>query len=297
MDWDNLRFFLEIARAGRLTLAARRLNVDHTTVSRRLQHLENELGSRLFNKESSGYHLTEAGRRLLNQAEAMESACLGIAREASQVDAQLSGLVRIGATEGFGASILAPLLGSFAATHPRLTLDLLAVPRAVKLSRREADIVIAVERPSEGPFIITLLSDYVLRLYASPDYLAHHPAPGSVAELSKHAFIGYINDLLFSKELDYLDEVGSPERVVLRSTSLYGQMQAAVAGAGIAILPAFMASREPRLQVLMPDQVSIRRTFWMMMPVDIKDLARMRAIWDYIRLGVEGDQDLLLGRG
>ena len=142
MDWDNLRYFLEVARAGRLTTAARRLAVDHTTVSRRLQALEKSIGLQLFLREPGGYKLTEAGRNLLPRVEAMESASVAIEHSLPSMGDGLSGQVRIGATEGYGTVMLAGQLTGLSRRYPHLNIDLLALPRAVRLSRHEADIVI-----------------------------------------------------------------------------------------------------------------------------------------------------------
>ena len=116
MDWDNLRFFLELARAGKLTVAARRLGVDHTTVSRRVQALEKSLQAPLFIRTASGYQLSEVGRNLLPQAEAMESAFSAI--EQTQRKDSLSGQVRIGVTEGYGSMMLAPQLAELSRRYP-----------------------------------------------------------------------------------------------------------------------------------------------------------------------------------
>ena len=125
MDWDNLRYFLELARAGTLVGAARRLAVDHTTVARRLQALEKQVGSALFAREAGGHRLTEAGRQLLPVVEAMESAVMGAERAAPASHEGPSGLVRVGATEGFGSLILAPHLAQLTRKHPHLSIDLL----------------------------------------------------------------------------------------------------------------------------------------------------------------------------
>jgi DNA-binding transcriptional LysR family regulator len=296
LDWDNLRFFLEVSRTSRLVTAARRLGVDHTTVSRRIHALENEIGAQLFSRGAAGYTLTETGRRLLPQAEAMENACLTVEQENRRTSSPLSGLVRIGATEGFGTVILAPQMALLTQKHPHLAIDLVAVPRVVNLSRREADIVITLERPARGAYTVTRLTDYSLRLFAAPRYLAAHPAIRSPEDLRVHTFINYIDDLLFSKKLNYLDELCRPERVAMRSTSILAQQEAAVAGAGLAVLPLFMAGRDTRLRPVLHGQVNIIRTFWMSMPTEIKDVARMRATWDFLRKVVEDKRELLLGK-
>ncbi|RZL88266.1 MAG: LysR family transcriptional regulator [Variovorax sp.] len=294
MDWDNLRFFLELARSGTLTNAARRLGVDHTTVARRIQALEKEIGTALFSREAGGHRLTEAGRRLQPQVEAMESAFLAVESAAPASNEGLSGLVRIGATEGFGTVVLAPQLALFAQAHPKLVIDLLAMPRLVHLSRREADIVISLERPARGPVVVTKLTEYALRLYASDRYLAAHPPIASREDLHGHTFISYVDDLLFSKELQYLDELYRPDSFALRSTSILAQHLATAAGAGIAVLPAFIAERDPSLRRVLPGEANFTRTFWMSVPAETKHLARMQATWNFLRETVEAQRALLL---
>ena len=296
MDWDNLRFFLELSRAGTLQSAARRLEVDHTTVARRIQALEKQVGSPLFSREPDGHRLTEAGRRLQPQVEAMERAFRAVETTAPASHEGLSGLVRIGATEGFGTVVLAPRLALFAQQHPKLVIDLLAMPRLVHLSRREADIVISLERPARGPVVVAKLTDYTLRLYASQSYLDAHPPIQAREDLRGHSFISYVDDLLFSKELQYLDELYRPDAFALRSTSVLAQYQAVAAGAGIAVLPAFIADRDPTLRRILPTQAqaSLTRTFWMSMPAETKHLGRMQAVWDFVRATVERQKQVLL---
>lgn len=294
MDWDHLRFFLELARSGTLQSAARGLAVDHTTVARRIQALEKQVGAPLFTREADGHRLTEAGRALQPQVEAMETAFRRIERAAPSSPEGLAGVVRIGATEGFGAVVLAPRLALFARTHPRLVIDLLALPRLVNLSRREADIVISLERPARGPVVVTRLCDYALRLYASETYLAAHPPIASREDLRGHRFVSYVDDLLFSKALHYLDELGRPEAFALRSTSILAQHAAVAAGAGIAVLPAFVAGRDPTLRAVLPAQASFTRTFWMSMPEETRHVARLQAAWAFVRETVAAQRDALL---
>lgn len=295
MDWDLLRYFLELARTGRLTAAARRLGVDHTTVSRRVQALEKKLGATLFVRTSSGMELTEEGRLLLPDAETMEAAASRVQGHAEQPANELSGVVRIGATEGFGSAVLAPHLASFAAAHPRLTIDLVAVSAVVSISRREADIVISLERPRRGPFVVTKLCDYVLLLYGARSYLSHHPALQSLQDLKHHSLIGYVDDLLFSKQLQFINEIEPPERFTLRSTSVMAQLNAAAAGGGLSVLPAFLADREPRLQPVLKQEVRFQRAFWMSMPEEVKQVPRIRKTWEFLREVIQAEQALLMG--
>lgn len=299
MDWDNLRFFLETARAGTLAAAARRLEVDDTTVSRRIQALEKSLGRPLFVRSAAGFTATEAGRELLPHAEAMETASRAIDadRAAHRPPGELAGTVRIGTTEGFGAAVLAPRLAALSAQQPRLVIDLLAVPRTVNLGRREADIVVALERPARGEVIAVRLCDYTLRLYASRDYLLRHPPIRQTEDLQQHAFVGYIDDLMFSRELQYLREMGPPRRFALRSTSIVAQWQAVAAGAGLGVLPAFLAGADPRLRPVFEaaGQAEFTRTFWMSMPAENRGLPRMQAVWELLKQIATDSAPLLRG--
>lgn len=283
MDWDNLRYFLELARTGTLAGAARRMGVEHTTVSRRIQALEKQIGEALFARETSGHRLTEAGRHLLPGVEAMEAAVLGVERAAPTPGGGPSGLVRVGATEGFGTLILAPHLARLTQQHPQLSIDLLALPRMLHLSRREADIVISLERPTRGSVIVTKLADYTLHLYGQREYLARRPLVSQREDLRHHAFISYVDDLLFTKELQFLDQLYQPERFAFRSTSITAQYEAVRAGAGLAVLPAFLADRDPVLARVLPQEARFTRTFWMSMPAEARHLARMQAVWGFLK--------------
>jgi len=294
MDWDSLRYFLELARTGRLTLAARRLGVDQATISRRIQALEKSLGVSLFSRTPKGMVMTEAARELVVHAESMELAAARIAGRTSAHSNELVGVVRVGATEGFGARVLAPHLGTFAMAHPRITIDVVAVSAVVNLSRREADIVISLERPVRGPFVVTRLCDYVLRLYGSDSYLASRPPIDSIDTLKEHTLIGYMDDLLYSDQLNFFREVKAPRRFSLRSTSVTAQVHAAAAGGGLAILPAFLADGESRLRPVLENEIKIVRTFWMSMPEEVRQLPRMRATWEFIRHAVESERPMLL---
>ncbi len=293
MDWNNLRYFLELARTGTLAGAARRLGVEHTTVSRRIQALEKQAGEMLFSREAGGHRLTEAGRHLLPGVEAMEAAVLGVERLAPAPGSGPSGVVRVGATEGFGTLILAPHLARLTQKHPQLSIDLLALPRMFHLSRREADIVISLERPTRGSVIVTRLADYTLYLYGHRETLACCPQVVQREDLRHHAFISYVDDLLFTKELQFLDSLHQPERIAFRSTSITAQYEAVRAGAGLAVLPAFLADRDPLLARVLPQQARFTRTFWMSMPAEGKHLARMQVVWEFLKETALGAQTLL----
>lgn len=281
-DWDDLRFFLAVARAGRLTVAARRLGADHATVSRRITALEAALKAKLFERRPQGYALTEHGERLLAKAETMETQALAVSSEIGGADLALSGTVRIGAPDGFGTMFLAPRLAAFAAQYPDLEVQVVAMPRLLSLSKREADVAISLAPPKEGKIVARKLTDYRLGLYATQEYLDRTKPIGSAEDLHDHDVIGYIDDLIFTPELDYLDEVSKGLRPRLQSSNLVAQMQAALAGAGVCIMPYFVASQDQRLLPVLPDAVSIVRSFWLIVHADLKEVARIRATMDFL---------------
>ncbi|MDP4534319.1 LysR family transcriptional regulator [Marinobacter salarius] len=297
MDWDNFRYFLELSRAGRLTTAARRLGVDHTTVSRRIKALEKSMDSQLFIRDTTGYRLTEAGQALLPSVETMEDAGLRIEASLPNQVERLSGTVRIGVTEGYGNVIVARNLHALTERYPFLSLDLLALPRAVRLSRHEADIVITLERPQRGPFVMTKLTDYTLKLYGSKTQFGQSNAIRNREQLAQYRFVSYVDDLVFSNELKFLDEVIGSGEVSIRSTSVLAQQELIASGAGIGILPSFSADPDPRLVSLLPEEIAFTRTFWMVMPEDLRSVARVRVVWDHLREVVDVSQSLLAGEG
>jgi DNA-binding transcriptional LysR family regulator len=278
-DWDLLQSFLAVARTGKLTVAARRLGIDHSTLSRRLTALEAALGAKLFERQLSGYTLTHQGEHLLGQAEAMESTVLAIQSDAGRERAQVSGTVRIGVPEGFGTAFLAPVIGRLAAAEPDLQIDLAATPRGFSLSKREADIAIALSRPSHGRIHARKLTDYELGLYAIPALAA---AVRGVEDIQTLPFISYIDDMLVIPELDYLPAIAKGIEPRLRCSGLLAQHMAAAAGAGLCVLPCFMADGDTRLVRVLGAEISLIRSFWLLVPSDIRELARIRVTCDFI---------------
>lgn len=296
MDWDHLRFFAELAHSASVVGAARRLGVEHTTVSRRIQALEKQLGAVLFAREQGRWRLTESGRQLLVVAQAMQAAVDGLEQTPLSLGTTQgpAGLVRIGCTEGFGTQMLAPQLALLTQRYPLLSIDLLALPRLMHLSRREADIVISLERPTRGAALVTKLTDYHLYLYGQRDYLARHTPVVRTEDLAQHSFIHYVDDLLFSSELQLLGTLHQPARFAFRSTSITAQYEAVRAGAGLAVLPAFLAQQDPSLCRVLPEQARFTRSFWMSMPAEARQITRIATTWDFLRQAVQGMQAALL---
>ena len=290
IDWDHLHFFLVLARAKTLTNAARIIGVEHSTVARRIQALELALGTQLFRREATGYELTLEGLALVPRIEQMEQAYLQIEKPHNP----LEGRVRIGAPEGFGTAFLTGLLVEFSRHCPSITIDLIPVPKMVKLSHREADIVISIDRPKSGPYIITRLTDYCLKIYGSKAYLAASPAIHSLEDLNQHRFVNYIDDLVYSPELYCLERLPLQLTANFRSSSILAQQLAVSAGAGLAILPKFLAEGKPELEQVLHPQIRFTHTFWMLTLVDLQHEPRIKLVWDFLRKQVDAQQHLLM---
>jgi DNA-binding transcriptional LysR family regulator len=296
VNWDDLRYFLAVARTQTATAAAKRLGVDHTTVARRIRELEASLNTVLFEKSrAAGFALTTEGQRLLAYADAIETTVQSASEQFTGGAHSLSGHVRVGSTEGFGSFFLAPQLARFTQAHPDISLDLLPVPHFISLSKREADIAIVLERPERGQYVYTKLTDYRLKLYGTPAYLERHPVAARLAELRHHAFVNYVTDLVFSPELLYLDRAIPGAGANFCTTSIVAQYHAALQGTALAILPCFMAEPDPRLVAIHPDEIAITRHFWLCCREDLRKLRRVSALWDYLREAADLNQNLLMG--
>jgi DNA-binding transcriptional LysR family regulator len=286
-DWDDVRIFLAVARAGKMAPAARTLGIDATTIGRRLTRLEQALSARLFEMGAGGRALTPAGQTLLRQAETMESAALGAMEDVAGRGHQLAGQVRLSVAEGFGTWLLAPGLADFSARHPGIRLDLVTASGFLNPSRREADMAVMLARPQRGRLVVRRLGDYRLHLYAAPAYLARAGRPDSAAALKAHALVGYVPEFIFSPELDYLDEVETGLEARLRATSINMQYRMIGAGAGIGILPDFIARSDPALECLLAPEVEIVRSFWLVLHADLRNTARFEAVAQWLQERVD----------
>lgn len=266
-DWDALRIFLATARAETLSGAGRALRMDAATVGRRLSRLETDLGQVLFLKSPQGYALTEAGQRLLPAAEAAEQAARAAQDAFRSASGGVSGQVRIGAPDGCANHLLPQVCARLAEANPDLEIQILALPRVVNLSKREADLAISVSPPTGGRLLVQKIADYRLILAAARDYLAKHGPVKSRDALTDHRLIGYIPDMIFDKELDYMAELGL-RAAEFSSNSAAVQLNWVRQGAGIGIVHAFALPGVPEVMPVLPASVSLTRRFHLLRHAD-----------------------------
>ncbi|MCO8144930.1 LysR family transcriptional regulator [Rhodovulum tesquicola] len=274
MNWDDMRLFLAVARAESLTGAGKVLKLDPATLGRRIARLEEALGAALFARSPRGYGLTEAGERLMDRAMQAEQALTEGAEELRGQGGQLTGSVRIGAPDGVANFLLPQVTAAICDANPGLEVQIVALPRVFNLSRREADMAIAVSPPETGRLTVQRVTDYRLHLVAHRDYLARHPPIRGLGDLMGHRIVGYIPDMIFDSELDYLSEIGV-ERVPLASNSVAVQLNWLRAGAGLGIVHDFAIPAAPGLVRVLPDLVSLKRSFYLIRHGGDRKLARL----------------------
>lgn len=291
MQWDDLRVFLGVARGGTLSAAGRRLQLDPTTVARRIARLEGAIGRSLFEITPAGHVLTPRGLELLAHAQAMESAAIACA-EGSPGTAAAGSTIRVSVSEGFGTSLVAPNLVGFVDRYPAITVELVASTGFLNPSRREADIAIMLARPKRGPLVARKLTDYHLGLYGP----AGMKPPRDRASLNGERLIGYVPDLIYSPELDYLNDAMSGSGATLSSTNVNGQAAMIRSGAGVGILPCFIGDADPAIQRLLADEIDIRRAFWLVLHKDLRGVARIKLFTAWLDELVAEMRPLLDGR-
>lgn len=284
-DWDDLRVFLAVARSESLSGAGKVQKLDPATVGRRVAKLEEAMAVRLFARSPQGYALTGEGQRLLAHAVKAEQAVAEAMDEVGGEGAGLSGQIRVGAPDGSANYLLPQIVAEICDDHPGLDVQIVAQPRVVNLSKREADMAIAVSPPASGHLTVQKLTDYKLHLAASQAYLDRHPPIRTLADLKRHRTIGYIQDLIFDKELDYQGEAGM-EAVTLASNSVSVQFNWVRTGAGIAVVHDFAMSAAPGLVKVLPDQVSLTRSFYLIRHPDDRRVERLNRFAELLAQGI-----------
>lgn len=291
-NWDDLRAFLSVVRVGRLTGAARDLGLDHSTVSRKISNLENVLKVTLFERSPAGYKITEAGKRLAAEVEHMENAVFRIQEYIDNQNQQVAGPVRLTMPEGLSSSFFVHQLLKFQASHPGISVELIADPHIFSLTKREADIAIMMERPTQGPLVSRKLCDYEYGLYCSVNYLNTRPEIRSKDDIENHFVIGYISDLLPTPAHSYLKNFMPNREADLQISNILTQVEATVSGIGIAFLPCFMASRQPNLIRLLTDQISFMRSYWLVTHEISRHPMRTKAVKDFLIAQIENNEHL-----
>ena len=286
VDWEDLRVFLALGRHGSLSAAARALTVNHATISRRIQALEDSLGEKLVDRRPDGYVLTAAGRRALAAAGDMEAAAQSLAREGD--DGAVHGLVRVNAPPALSQGFLIDRLARLAALHPGLDVDLATDLRAVSLDRHKADIAVRLTRPKDGDFIVKPLGTMGFGFYGTP-------AVCEAAEAgAQPVFVGFDEENADMPDASWLAQHFPRARVAFRANNHMSQAIAARTGAGLAVLPHYIGRQVPGLRACALEPVRDPRDMWLLIRgQDRKDRA-IRTVADHLQQTFEDETALFL---
>ncbi|WP_454850392.1 LysR family transcriptional regulator [Rhizobium binxianense] len=275
-DWENLRHFAALARAGTLLGASRSLGVEHATVARRVAGLEAQMGVKLVDRRGRRILLTAEGERVAGMAERMGEEALAIERIRLAAGASLAGDVRISAPPAFATALLAEPLVSLRQKHPDINVVIVGETRYASLDRREADIAVRMTRPQEGDLTVAKLCEVTFGFYATPGYLASVPEQA-------WSFIAYDETLVTSPQYQRLLTVANGRRVAIRASTLEFQVAAARAGGGVAILPNFLLRGVDNLVEAIADPTPLTREVWLVVHTDIRNVPIIRAVMDALK--------------
>jgi len=289
MNWDDLQVFLAISRAGRISTAARRLGVEHTTVSRRLSALEGELGVPLFYRTTTGYLLTPHGENVLAKAETMENAAIAVAARAREGSGAIAGRVRVALVPEFASHWLAPRLPAFRALYPQIDLQILVGTRQRDLSRGEAELAIQSPRPRQSGLVAVRLARTTPGLYAAKSLIGNSRLWIDDADsLRDLPLLVYTPPFQILQQAKWFQPILASGRVVLETNSSHALLAAAKAGVGVAVLPRFLGRCEEVLEAV-SDNVG-ENDVWLITHSEFRRDPKVRATADFLKkIASEGE--------
>lgn len=292
---DDLLVLLAVARSGRYTIAADTLGVNHTTISRRISALEQDLGGRVLSRTVGGWELTDLGSRAFEAAERVEAAVSVLSGPVDEVH-RLSGVVRLSATDGFSAYVAAPAVAELQREHPKLTVEIITVTRPALQYRSGLDIEVVVGEPHAHRMEAVELGSYILGMYASRAYLEEHGTPTRASELAEHPLVYFVDSMLQVDALDAPRRLVPTMRDAFTSTNVFVHVEATRAGAGVGFLPCFMADRHPDLVRLLPSEFQERLPYWMVLRPDSLRQPAVAAVASALRARTKLFEPQLMGR-
>ncbi len=280
-DWDDVRFFLAVAKTGSFSAAAAQLNTKQTTVGRRIQALEKRLGAKLFDRHRHGMEVTPAARGVLLQAESMMSNAASIERHLAGLDREMSGIVRVAATEGIAAGWLVPRLTELRRSHPDIVVQVISGDQILDLATRQADLAIRFVRPSSNQLVAAKVGQFATSIFAAPSYVEQFGMPQSLSDARDHHIVDHTVLHNLSVMRPWSEMVEQAPNVVLRTNSSYSAIEAVRVGYGISVFPEWVM-KSSLLQPA-PIDLDIVRDIWLVSHEETNKGARIRTVIDYIR--------------
>lgn len=286
MEWDDLKHFLAVARAGSLVDAARQLKASPATVGRRVAALEAKLGAHLFDRKQTGYALTESGVAIHSKAEQVEEAVLSVEREVLGRDLHVSGRVRLATSDELAANLIVPHLGEFRRRHPGILLEVVAKVDLANLSRREADVAVRSARPEQNNLMIRRAGWWKCGLYAAKSYATAHDLVAGLPNFSNLDIITWTEEYAHYRGGPWFAEHAPDATVALQANTRRIHYGACKAGLGLAILPCLSADQDPDLVRLLPPEEVFVAELYLVTHRDLSRTARVRAVMDFFHQAI-----------
>ncbi|HXC56546.1 MAG TPA: LysR family transcriptional regulator [Rhizomicrobium sp.] len=285
-NWETYRSFLAVMTQGSLSAAARKLALTQPTLGRHIDALEADLKLALFTRSQAGLIPTQAARELLPHAQAMASAADALVRASSGAEAEERGTVRLTASVVIGAEVLPPLLTDFRDKHPAIAIELVLSDVAADLLRRDADIAVRMVRPKQDALVAKKIGRIGLGLHGHRRYLARHGTPQTLAELERHAVIGFDKETQTVQALRRMGLTLKREMFALRTDADLAQLAALRAGFGLGVCQFGIARRDPDLVAVLPSAFKFEIEMWLAMHKDLRGTRRMRLLFDHLAEGL-----------
>jgi DNA-binding transcriptional LysR family regulator len=294
-DWNDLRYFLAISRAGTLAGAARELGVEHTTVGRRLTALEQTLGVKLFTRGPNGFVATREAEDVLPLAQEIADRIDRIERRAARGDEKIEGIVKLTTSEALSGYFV-KRLGALREKYPSLLVEVLSGNRPYDLMRGEADLAVRIHTATEPDLIARKVVTTNWTMYACKAYVERKGTPVSPEELAGHDIIAYDASLAAVPGAAWLETHAKGANIAFRANSIISALNAAIVGMGLAVLPCFLGDDEPTL-VRLTDRFLGSREVMLVVHPDLSKVARVRAVMDFIIATFEKEAPLWRGEG
>ena len=295
-DWNDLRYFLAVARHGSTLAAARALGVNQSTVQRRIVELERRVGYALVKRHSTGYQLTELGEALRPTVERAGEAVTGIERQIHDYRNELVGTIRLTCPEPLVSRVVSStLLDLFHARYPKLRVEFVMSDRYLDLSKGEADVALRSGEPHDEKLVGRKIGDSIWAVYASQSYVQHRGRPGRVEDIALHSIVGFDGMLINHRAAKWFANVAPQANVAARNNSVLGVLLAVKSGVGIAPLPTTIADMDEDLVQVLPPVEELTRGWYLLTHPDLRKTPRISAFFDFIVEKLELVRPILMG--
>src|SRR5437867_1011702 len=295
-DWDDLKYLLAVARHHSTLAASRALQVNQSTVQRRLMELERRIGQPLVQRHSTGYRLTDYGTQLLPHAQRVDAAAQALEQRVDAARRDVSGVVRVTCPEPLVSRLSqSAVLERFHARYPALRVEFVMSDKYLDLRKGEADVALRSGDTDDGELVGRKIGDSIWAVYASRDYIERHGRPERIDELAQHALVGFDDTMARHRAAQWLQQVAPAGRVVARNNSVLGLLYSVKASVGVAPLPMPIGDAEPELVRVLGPIPELARIWRVLAVPELRRTPRVAAFFDFMVEEVEALRPILTG--